>query len=53
MLYRKLYYTAVTRSKKKLIVIGEMNALRSAAMNNLQDVRMTTIKDKIIKKYSI
>ena len=53
MLYRKLYYTAVTRSKKKLIVIGEMNALRDAAKNNLQDVRMTTIKDKIIKKYSI
>ena len=53
MLYRKLYYTAVTRSKKKLIIIGELNALKQAAINNSQDIRMTSIKDKIIKKYSI
>ena len=53
MLYRKLYYTAVTRSKKKLIIIGELNALKSASINNNQDVRLTSIKDKIIKKYSI
>lgn len=53
MLYRKLYYTAVTRSKKKLIVIGDINALKQAANNNNQDIRMTSIKDKIIKKYSI
>ncbi len=53
MLYRKLYYTAVTRSKKKLILIGDINALKQASLNNNQDIRMTTIKDKIIKKYSI
>ena len=53
MLYRKLYYTAVTRSKKKLILIGDINALKMAASNNNQDIRKTTIKDKIIKKYSI
>lgn len=53
MLYRKLYYTAVTRSKKKLILIGDIKALKNAAINNSQDIRMTTIKDKIIKKYSI
>lgn len=53
MLYRKLYYTAITRSKKKLLVIGDIKALKSAAINNNQDVRMTTIKDKIIKKNSI
>ena len=51
MLYRKLYYTAVTRSKKKLIVIGDLNALKAASINNNQDIRMTSIKDKIIKKY--
>ncbi len=51
MLYRKLYYTAVTRSKKKLIVIGDLNALKMASINNNQDIRMTSIKDKIIKKY--
>ena len=53
MLYRKLYYTAVTRSKKKLIIIGDINALKIAANNNNQDIRMTSIKDKIINKYSI
>ena len=53
MLYRKLYYTAVTRSKKKLILLGDINALKTASVNNNQDIRMTSIKDKIIKKYSI
>lgn len=53
MLYRKLYYTAVTRSKKKLIILGDINALKYASSNNSQDVRKTTIKEKIIKKISI
>ena len=53
MLYRKLYYTAITRCKKKLILIGNMTSLCNAASNNNQDVRMTTIKDKLIKKISI
>ena len=53
MLYRKLYYTAITRSKKKLIFIGDLSALKNAVFNNNQDIRMTSIKDKIIKKYSI
>ena len=50
MLYRKLYYTAVTRCKSKLILIGDMDALRMAAKNNNQDIRMTSIKDKLINK---
>lgn len=53
MLYRKLYYTAVTRAKKKLIILGDINALKQASANNSQDVRKTTIKDKIIRKMSI
>ena len=53
MLYRKLYYTAVTRSKKKLFMLGDINALKKAASNNNQDIRMTSIKDKLIKKSSI
>ena len=53
MLYRKLYYTAITRSKKNLIMIGEMEALNIAAINNNQDIRMTSIKDKLIKKVGI
>jgi exodeoxyribonuclease V alpha subunit len=52
MLYRKLYYTAVTRCKKKLILIGDINALEMASKNNSQDIRMTTIKEKIVNKLS-
>ena len=50
MLYRKLYYTAVTRAKKKLYIVGEMNALKKASINNNSDIRRTTIKDKLIAK---
>jgi exodeoxyribonuclease V alpha subunit len=48
MLYRKLYYTAVTRSKKKLIIIGDINALKLASSNDRDDNRRTTIKDYLI-----
>ena len=50
MLYRKLYYTAVTRAKKKLIIIGNLKALSNAAHNNMQDIRKTSIREKIIKE---
>ncbi len=52
MLYRKLYYTAITRAKKRLILLGDVNALKMASLNNNQDIRMTTIKEKLIKKMS-
>ena len=48
MLYKKLIYTAVTRSKKKLFLIGELDALDKAAKNNKEDIRRTTIKDLLI-----
>ena len=48
MLYKKLYYTAVTRSKRKLILIGSKNALKEASINDLSDIRKTSIKDRII-----
>ena len=48
MLYRKLIYTAVTRSKKKLYLIGEKDALNMAVANDLADIRKTTIKDFLI-----
>ena len=48
MLYRKLYYTGVTRAKKELYIVGDINALKRAASNNNSDIRRTTIKDKII-----
>ena len=45
MLYRKLVYTGITRSKKMLYLIGTKNALRQAVNNISSDVRRTTIKD--------
>lgn len=45
MLYRKLIYTGVTRSKKKLYLIGDVEALKTAVGNISADIRRTSIKD--------
>ena len=49
MLYRKLIYTAVTRCKKKLYLIGDIGALKIAIKNNNNDLRRTTIKKFLIE----
>lgn len=48
MLYQKLIYTAVTRCKQKLYLIGEIEALEQAARNTKDDIRRTTIKEFLI-----
>lgn len=48
MLYKKLIYTAVTRSKKKLYLIGSYDAFKYAVSNKDVDLRRTTLKDMII-----
>lgn len=48
MLYQKLIYTAVTRAKKKLYLIGDIEALKIASKNTDSDIRRTTIKDYLI-----
>ena len=45
MLYRKLIYTAITRAKKKLILIGEVTALRRAIFNDRCCDRKTYLKN--------
>lgn len=45
MLYRKLIYTAITRAKKKLILIGEITALRRAIFNDRCQDRKTYLKN--------
>lgn len=45
MLYRKLVYTGITRSKKQLYLIGDKKALQQAVANTSSDIRRTTIKD--------
>lgn len=49
MLYRKLIYTAVTRCKKKLYLVGDMAALQLAISNTNTDIRRTTIKKFLIE----
>ena len=48
MLYQKLIYTAVTRTKSKLYLIGDIEALKIASSNDRDDNRKTTIKDYLI-----
>ncbi len=48
MLYHKLLYTAVTRAKRRLIIIGMPNAFLYAVNSNLDIPRKTTLKDKIM-----
>ena len=48
MLYQKLIYTAVTRAKKKLYLIGDFKALEYASSNNKEEERRTTIKKYLI-----
>ena len=45
MLYRKLVYTGITRSKKMLYLIGDKVALKQAVHNTSSDIRRTTIQD--------
>lgn len=51
MLYQKLIYTGVTRSKKELILIGEKKAFDYAVSNKQNEIRKTNLKDKIISRY--
>lgn len=51
MLKRRLYYTAITRAKKYLIMIGDFDALR-IAVNNTEYSRNTKLCDKILKALS-
>lgn len=48
MLYRKLIYTGVTRSKKKLFLVGDYQALEMAVANTSSDIRRTTVKEFLI-----
>ena len=48
MLYRKLIYTAVTRCKKRLYLIGDLSALNFSIRNNNSLVRRTSIKKFLI-----
>ncbi len=49
MLYRKLIYTAVTRAKKYLLLVGEKEALINSVNNVKEQDRLTGLKDRLTK----
>ena len=49
MLYKKLIYTAVTRAKKNLYIIGSKSSLDLAIKNNTEGLRRTTIEELLTK----
>ena len=48
MLYKKLIYTAVTRAKKRLIIIGEPMAFMYGIRNNNEIQRKTGLLEKML-----
>ena len=52
MLYNKLVYTGVTRAKKSLVIVGDVNSFIYGINNDYVDNRRTTLKDFIINYYN-
>lgn len=49
MLSRRLYYTAITRSSKSLVLIGDLEAFEVAALNGYEERRNTYLKERLKK----
>lgn len=52
MLYNKLVYTAITRAKQALILVGDPNSFIYGVNNNYVEERKTTLKEFLEKKYN-
>lgn len=50
MLRKKLLYTAVTRAKKYLILLGDPDAYKIAVQNNQEILRQTTLTERLTKR---
>jgi len=51
MLYNKLIYTAITRAKNNLLIIGDKSSFIYAVKNDIIENRKTSLKEKLINKY--
>ena len=49
MLYKKLIYTAITRAKRKLILLGEPEAFVYSVNNNEEYIRKTSLEENLKK----
>jgi exodeoxyribonuclease V alpha subunit len=52
-LQRNLLYTAITRAKEKVILIGSKTAMETAINNNREDERNTLFVDRLIANFSL
>ncbi len=52
MLQRKLLYTAITRGKQKVYLIGEEDSIKRAVNNTKPDDRKTLLSDRLADKIS-
>jgi exodeoxyribonuclease V alpha subunit len=52
LLQRNLLYTAVTRGKKIVILIGTKKALGIAIRNNKPQQRYTNLKKRLVSQFS-
>ena len=52
MLDPRLLYTAITRAKKKVIVVGNKNTFYQGIKTNWKWVRTTRLKDKILEQFN-
>ncbi len=50
MLQRRLLYTAVTRAKKKTVIVGNKKALQIAIKNNRTIYRYSGLKKRIVQE---
>ena len=50
MLAKNLIYTAITRAKQKLVIVGDYNAFLYGINNTNYKIRKTTLKEKLIKQ---
>lgn len=52
MLYKKLIYTAVTRAKRKLIILGDPNVFAQSTLKESEYVRNSNLKEKLVYKFT-
>jgi exodeoxyribonuclease V alpha subunit len=50
MLHRSILYTAVTRGKKRVVLVGSRRALAMAIQNVRLERRYTGLKEKLAKR---
>ena len=52
MLQRNVVYTAITRSKQNVAIVGEEEALKRAIRNDKSETRYTLLGDRLHSKLS-